>query len=128
MAQNRFYSLAAKCLFIIVTLLLLLPHCSKASELIYTIQTGSFARMAEANKQFDNIFRALQETEIQNLRVEKVGNYFSVRIGKFEKYPYAQKFLQRLYPLYHDATLLKAYIKDERIKRFSTDSLSPAEK
>jgi type IV pilus assembly protein PilQ len=69
----------------------------------------------------------LQGSEIHHLRIEEVGSYFCVRIGKFEAYPDAREFLQRLQPLFHDTLLLEAQIKDERIRRSSPDSLSAAD-
>ncbi len=80
--------------------------------------------MEHAEKQFDNVVRKLQGTEINHLRIEKVGSYFCVRIGKFEGYTDARKYLQRLQSSFHDAALLEAYIKDERVKRLFPDSVA----
>ena len=127
MRQNSFYFSAAKCLILIMAFLLVLPYCSYASGLVHTIQTGSFEDMDHANQQFDNIVQTLQKSEIDQLRIEHVGSYYCVRIGKFEAQPDAQKFLERLQPLFSDAMLLEAKIKNARIRRSFPDALSAAD-
>ncbi len=130
MQQNSFYSSAVKCLMLMMAFVLVLSANLHASELYYTIQTGSFNDMDHANIQFDNIAHTLQESEMQHLRIEKVGTYFCVRLGKFEAYSDALNFLERLQPrqpLLYEALLLEAYITDERVMRVFPDSLSAAD-
>ena len=124
MRQNSFYSSAATCLILIMAFLAVSPHSSYGSGLIYTIQTGSFYDMDRAHTQFDNIARTLKGSELHHLRIEKVGSIFCVRIGKFEGYSEALKFLQHLQSHVNDALVLEAHIKDERIVRSMPDSLS----
>jgi type IV pilus assembly protein PilQ len=130
MQQNSFYSSAIKCLFLIMVFVLVLSARLHASELFYTIQTGSFNDMDHANKQFDTIAHTLKESEVQHLRIERVGIYFCVRLGKFETFPDALNFLERLQPsqpLLYEAILLEAYINDERFMRVFPDLLSAAD-
>jgi type IV pilus assembly protein PilQ len=127
MGNNNFYSTAVKWLMLIIAFLFLLPHCSDASGLIYTIQTGSFEDMDHADEQFDTIMSALQGKEIHDLRIEKVGSYFCVRMGTFETYPGAREFLLRSQPPVRDAIVLEAYMKDERIRRSYPESSSHAD-
>jgi type IV pilus assembly protein PilQ len=94
---------------------------------VYTIQTGSFDDMESADAQFDTIVHSLQGSEIDHLRIEQIGNYFCVRMGKFEAYHDARKFLDRLQPLVHDTLLMEGYVKDERIRRSYSASLSAAD-
>jgi type II secretory pathway component GspD/PulD (secretin) len=126
MGQSSFYSSSAKCLIFIMAFLFVLPHCSYASGLNYTIQTGSFNDMDGANTQFDTIVRTLQAREIHHLRIEEVGSHFCVRIAKFEAYSDARKSLQRLQSIFHDALVLEAHMKDDRIRRSSPDLLTAA--
>jgi type IV pilus assembly protein PilQ len=92
----------------------------------YTIQTGSFNDVDGANTQFDTIVRTLQGSEIRHLRIEEVGRHFCVRMGTFEAYSDARKFLERLQPLFHDALVLEAHMKYERIRRLFPDTVSAA--
>lgn len=113
----------AKCLTFAL-FLLLLPLNSYASESIYTIQTGSFISIAPAQKQFDSIVQGLNEKELDYLRIEKIGKFYSLRLGKFEDYTTAKKFLQAIKPQLSTAIIMKAYIIDERIVRLYKKSPS----
>ena len=88
-----------------------------ASQGIYTIQTGSFLLIERARKQFTSVEKILNEKELDHLRIEKVGKYYSVRLGKFLDYASADGFLQVLAPQITNNIILKANIKDERIIR-----------
>lgn len=98
-------------------LLLCLPLTSYASRLIYTIQTGSFLHAADARKQFNSMVQRLNETELDYLRIEKIGKFYSVRLGKFEKRYEAEKFLRTIQQQPATFLLMKAYDKKERIER-----------
>ncbi len=98
---------------------------SYASESIYTIQTGSFISIAPTQKQFDSIVQGLNEKELDYLRIEKIGKFYSLRLGKFEDHATAKKFFQAIKPQLSTAIIMKAYIKDERIIRLYK---SPLEK
>jgi hypothetical protein len=85
-------------------------------ELIHTIQMGSFLRSADAKKQFNSIVQKLNYKGLDYLRIEKIGDYYCVRIGKFEDRVTAEEYLkerdfQIIRPL-----ITKAYMKDERIE------------
>ena len=66
------------------SIFLCLPLTTYASELVYTIQTGSFTHMSEAQQQFDSIIQGSDRKDLDHLRIEKVGEYYSVRIGNFK--------------------------------------------
>ncbi|UCH81615.1 MAG: hypothetical protein JSW20_03090 [Nitrospiraceae bacterium] len=113
------------CLFLLLALIMLLSGRSHASELVYTIQSGSFEDMELANMQFDTIAGTLQESEIQHLRIERIEPYYCVRLGKFETAADAWNVLEQLQPrqpLLYEAIVLEAYITDERIKRRYPDT------
>jgi hypothetical protein len=84
---------------------------------IYTIQTGSFVKVERAQKQFDSIASLLNQRELDYLRIEKIGKYYSVRVGNFNDYAIAEKFLQSNERHLSTAVILNAYLKDERIIR-----------
>ena len=93
-----------------------------ASETIYTIQTGSFLKLEQAQKQFDSMLQIVNGKENSFLRIEKIGNYFSVRLGRFIDHSTAERFAA-LSDL-SNAVILKAYIKEERIIRLDAASSS----
>ena len=102
---------------ILFSFLLLLPLYSYAIERIYTVQTGSFITLEHAQKQFDSLIQRLDNKKLDNLRIEKINKYYSVRLGKFEDYAVAEKFLNAIKPLPSPAIIIKAYFIDERIVR-----------
>jgi hypothetical protein len=89
---------------------------------VYTIQTGSFTKISAAQKQFYSIMERLNGRERDYLRIEKVNNIYSVRLGKFEDYINAAEFLQTVRPQLSTVLILKAFIKDERIIRLYKQS------
>jgi hypothetical protein len=88
-----------------------------ASQGIYTIQTGSFLEIELAQKQFDSVVQVLNAKEVDYIRIEKVGNYYTVRLGKFLDYASVEGFLQDIKPQLSEAVILKAHIKNERLIR-----------
>jgi hypothetical protein len=94
------------------------------NRLIYTIQTGSFINIEHAQKQFKFIIQSLSGEELNYLRIEKIGNFHTVRFGKFEDYATAEKFLQALESKLSTAIILNAYIKDDRIIKLYNESIS----
>jgi hypothetical protein len=95
----------------------------KVYRSIYTIQTGSFITIKRAQKQLSFIVQRLYEKELDYLRIEKIGKFYSIRLGKFENPLNADKVLQTIKTHLPSAIRLKAYIKDERILRLYKDSM-----
>ncbi len=95
-----------------------------ASRTIYTIQTGSIISITNAQKEFNSISRLLNKKELNFLRIEKIGNYHAVRLGKFEDYATAENLLKAIKSRLSTAIILKAYIKNGRIKMLYEDSSS----
>ena len=93
------------------------------SQLIYTIQIGSFVNVEEAQVQFDLLLQILKGKAFSFLRIEKIGKYYSVRLGKFTNSNAAKQFIITAKPDLANADILKAYIKEERIIRFNTGSI-----
>jgi tetratricopeptide (TPR) repeat protein len=86
-----------------------------ASQIIFTIQTGSFTEIERARKEFESIKQGLNKKELNYLRIEIIGKFYAVRLGKFEDYTTAERFLQALKPRFTGIVIIKAYIKDDRI-------------
>ena len=62
-----------------------------SSEGFYTVQTGSFPGPEPARKHFDSLTERLSGNELHYLRIEKVDNLYTVRVGKFEDRSRAMK-------------------------------------
>jgi hypothetical protein len=91
--------------------------------LIYTIQTGSFLKLDRAREQFGLIADLLQAKDYGNLRIEKIGRFYTVRLGKYDNYSSADDLLQKLIHKIESPVILKAYMKENRIiKLKSTQS------
>lgn len=88
-----------------------------AYQTIFTIQTGSYIKIEEAQKQFDFMVQTLNENDLDYLRIEKVGKFYTDRLGKFKNYTAAEKFLQEINSQLYEAIILKAYIKNDRLIR-----------
>jgi len=112
------------CLFILLSALFYSPLSSRASQSIYTIQTGSFQDEADARKQYDYVLRSLSGQEVEYLRIEKVGRFYTVRIGKFESYSDTEKCYRTVKPLLSGALIMKAYVIDDRIIELHESSSS----
>lgn len=87
------------------------------SRTIYTIQAGSFIEISRARTRFKSIKMGLSKEYLGFLRIEKIGEYYAVRLGSFEDYTVAKKFLQAIKHQLGDAIILKAHIKEENIIR-----------
>ncbi len=87
------------------------------SKTIYTLQTGSFIKSKDAQKEYVSITNGWSEKNLDYLRIEKVGKFYTVRLGKFEDSAAAEKFLQAINRQLPTVVILKAYIKKERIIR-----------
>ncbi len=105
----------AKVALIILISVLILPFPASSTALIHTIQTGSFLRQADARKQFDYLVQQLSENERDHLRIEVIGKFHSVRLGKFNTKSEADRFFRTVSPRIGQSIVLKAYYKKERI-------------
>jgi len=118
--------LSALCLF--------LPASdSHAVQSIFTIQAASFESAPDARKQFDLITAGLKKEALEYLRIEKIGRFYTVRIGKFNDRRKAEEFFLINKPGLPGAIIMRAYYKDERIKKLyeipsSGEKRSPVKK
>jgi hypothetical protein len=91
------------------------PLSADASNLIYTIQVGSFEDMERAARQYHLVINSMKKEDISNLRVEKIAKYYSIRVGNFEDPIIARDYFSKVKPFFPSSILLKAYMKNERI-------------
>jgi RND family efflux transporter MFP subunit len=123
MQRNTICLFSVQCLTVIF-LSLLLPVQSYSSQLIYTVQTGSFLQADDAQKLFDYGLEKLDERQLAYMRIEKIGRFYSVRLGKFDDHSLAEELRMAIAHAFADTAVIHAYIKDERI--ITSYSLSPA--
>ena len=123
------------CLTVIILLPLLCSSLLSASDSsaalsIFTVQTGSFENAVDARRQFDAIVRELNKADLEYLRIEKIGKFYTVRIGKFSNHRSAEKFLLANKSGLPGTIVMNAYFKDERIERLykspSTEKKQPS--
>jgi phosphoribosylformylglycinamidine (FGAM) synthase PurS component len=82
------------------------PH---GTQRIYSIQTGSFERIARAQNHFESLIREFDGKGTDYVRIVKIGKYFAVRLGKFDDYAVAKRFLKANQPLLSSAIILDNY-------------------
>ncbi|MDR9502586.1 MAG: L,D-transpeptidase family protein [Desulfurivibrionaceae bacterium] len=81
----------------------------------FIIQTGSFTSLTGAQGQFRALRDHLPAELVDTLRIEKINNYYAVRIGLFKKKAaavLAQKAIDTIAP---EALVLEAGISEERL-------------
>jgi mono/diheme cytochrome c family protein len=111
---------------VVLLCLLAVPALSSAADLIFTIQTGSFPGEGDAGMHYALLLEKLNKDDRPFLRIEKIGDYYTVRVGSFVSRGEAEGTLQNVQLSFPSATLMSAYVKDERIVRTEGDSLQSA--
>jgi hypothetical protein len=76
---------------------------------IYSIQTGNFKRILYIQNYFKFMIREFNGKGVDYVRLVKVGEYYAVRLGKFNGYRAAKKFLTANQPLLSSAIILDNY-------------------
>jgi hypothetical protein len=99
---------------------------SHASELLYSVQLGSFVNPELAQKQFDRVRAKLPEDDLDSLRIEQYQTYRSVRLGRFPKRADAEALLAKVRPLVPDAYIVRVQIDEKLFVR--TYEKRPADK
>jgi hypothetical protein len=93
-----------------------LPKEKLASqESVYTIQTGSFKDNQRAENQYRILEQSLERTALKSLRIEKIGRYYAVRVGRFASLAEAKQFFREHERSLEGAMVMKAYLIDERV-------------
>ena len=89
---------------------------TKSPEIYYTVQIGNFLRLKQARQEYDALARVIDKKHLASLRIERVGKYFSVRVGKFGNYLQAKEFLMKNRDIL-TGVILMGYLKKEQIVR-----------
>jgi hypothetical protein len=90
-------------------------HDMNDNNEVFTIQAASYTDRTSAEVHYNSLIQNMNETDLDNLRIEKVGKYYTIRLGSFKHYVTAMKFLSTMNSRLSSAIVLKAYIKKERI-------------
>jgi tetratricopeptide (TPR) repeat protein len=123
-SQNINTSSVVKILLMLLIFSISSVSLSYADQLVYSIQAGSFHDLSDAQNKYALIEKKSAEIDLESLRIEKIGKYFTVRFGKIEDYPAAEALLALVKPHIPDAMIMKAYIKNERIVKIHEDRQS----
>ncbi|UCD36492.1 MAG: tetratricopeptide repeat protein [Nitrospiraceae bacterium] len=89
---------------------------------MHTIQTASFTNEAPARRHYESVKQKLRGNERDHLRIEKVGRYYAVRVGRFENLSNAQAFYRKIEPELPSAIIMKAQSNKEQIAGLSSDA------
>ena len=85
-------------------------------QTIYTIQIGSFLTFARAQNEFNSKMEVLTKEYDSFLRIEKIGTFYTVRLGKIESYSSAENFIKSVSSKMPKAKILKAFLKYDRLR------------
>ncbi|HDZ62833.1 MAG TPA: hypothetical protein ENH40_06800, partial [Nitrospirae bacterium] len=116
MLKRNFYILS------VLIVLFITPAFSDAVESFYTVQAGSHADMKAAEEQFNYLAQSLKGKDLEYLRLEKIGRYHSVRVGKFDTRAPAEALLARNRSHFETSAIMKAYYLEDRILKSLTSS------
>ena len=116
MLKRKFHILS------VLIILFITPAFSDAAQSFYTVQAGSHTDMKGAENQFDDLAQSLKGKDLDYLRVEKIGRYFSVRVGKFDTRAPAEVLLKKNSSHLESSAVMKAYYIEDRILKSLTSS------
>lgn len=114
------------CLVFLLTIFTI-PSALAADRTTYTIQLGSYPSLESAERIFTKAQKQMQPSDLDELRIVKIGSFYTVRIGTFDTSPPAQSLLGNVKRTFSDAMLMKVAMVPSRIvKSYSSDAV-PAE-
>jgi hypothetical protein len=89
----------------------------------YTVQLGSYSEINNAMERFSTIIQGASKAELEDLRIEKIGKFYAVRLGRFEGYTAAKVYLRANSPQLTGAVILQAYVREKNIVKRYGESL-----
>ncbi len=98
-----------------VVLFVLISLPTFAQERIFTIQVASFPTLSEAKRVYSRLDALLPDAQKAFLRVERIGRFYVVRLGRFSSPPQARKVLKKVKREFPDAFVRRAYYIEQRI-------------
>ncbi len=106
--------------FIILFLCFLVPclsYSTEGRESIYTIQIVSHFKLKAAQKEYADILEKFDKHELRYLRIEKIGEYYALRLGKYDKELEAKEVYRSFKSRLPSSFIIKAYFIQERIEQ-----------
>ncbi|HFQ80994.1 MAG TPA: hypothetical protein ENK33_06425, partial [Desulfobacterales bacterium] len=85
----------------------------------FTLQTASFKEKKTALRAYARLRRHKRLTSLPDLRVEMVGSYFTLRVGRFTSRSRAVELADALRRFYPGLLVMRAYVLEKRIVRIS---------
>jgi len=104
--------------FVVATLLFMDYPISLASEgtkTVYSIQIARYRDVSEARTEFYRLTAALKKANLDYLRIERIGKFYSLRIGKFKDHAGAEKLLNTITSHLSSPRIMDVYFIEKRI-------------
>ncbi len=90
------------------------PAHAVAQDEYFTIMVGSYHSLANAEFDYKVLKKSMMNDLPGTLRIEVIGQYFTVRLGKFSRKSLADAVLLEVQQRFKDARVLSAFFKPER--------------
>jgi hypothetical protein len=105
-------------IFWLLMALHLFPGSVSGAE-IYSIQTGVYQKIENAENQYQILLRMIDPSHLEALRIEKKGPQYAVRIGRFDQEQPGRELLSRVQKIIPQAFLWKgAYNKAQIVRLY----------
>lgn len=93
-------------------------------ETVYTLQVASHKDVKSADQEFESLVQRVPREYLDYMRIEKIGKYYSLRIGKFGSQGDAEQWLKAIKSDVPSAVIMDAYFIEKRIVKL----IAPVEK
>jgi tetratricopeptide (TPR) repeat protein len=126
-ATKRGLLLSVVCVLLVFAVFFVTQSPSYANGLIYTVQLNSFDEMRNAREYYYEIIETVDKKNLDYLRIEEIGRFYTVRLGRIKDAEEAKAFYKWIKTQLTRSVLMQAYILESRIKMLY-DGSSPSEK
>lgn len=114
--QNKKNTFIVVCLtFLFLSIIPFFSFAGKKPQTIYTIQIASHRDIKIALKDFDVLTKKLDKKNLDYLRIEKIGKFYSLRLGKFKDRAGAEKLSKSIKSLISSHMIMDVYFIEKRI-------------
>jgi hypothetical protein len=83
----------------------------------FTVQAASYPDAPTAERGYVILENKLRVEDLDHLRIEVVGSYHTLRLGKFEQLKPARTLLGKVKKLFPTSFVLSAFVKPEQIRK-----------
>jgi hypothetical protein len=111
---------------VLLLTLLIISASQEAWSETFSAQAGIYKNVKNAEKRYASLLKSLPEKHQNNLRIEKSGDLYAVRFGRFETRDQAERLLPSVKSISPDAFIRKGKFVSENIlkmKKKHLDSL-----